>query len=161
MMRTTIAALAVTVLAGTAGCQSAAGEFNPAAIIALEQAALERWGRGDPDGYFEIMAPDITYFDPTTNTRVDGLEALRARIEPIRGKIRIERAEMVGALVQRVGDMAVLTSNLISHGAQFDNGPRRDVRWNSTEIYRRIEGTWKIVHSHWSYTTPEQTAAGS
>jgi hypothetical protein len=25
------------------------------------------------------------------------------------------------------------------------------VRWNSTQIYSRIGGTWKIIHSHWSF----------
>jgi ketosteroid isomerase-like protein len=72
--------------------------------------------------------------------------------------IRIERAEMMAPSVQRVGDLAVLTSNVVSRGAQFDNGPKRDVRWSSTEVYRRIDGAWKIVHSHWSYTTPPPAA---
>jgi hypothetical protein len=51
--------------------------------------------------------------------------------------------------------MAVLTFNLISQGAQVGDGPKSDVRWNSTEVYQRISGQWKIIHSHWSYTKPE------
>lgn len=33
-------------------------------IIGLEKAALTRWGKGDPDGFLEISAPDVVYFDP-------------------------------------------------------------------------------------------------
>ena len=43
-----------------------------AEIIALERAALDRWGAGDPSGYLEISAPDVTYFDPFLERRLDG-----------------------------------------------------------------------------------------
>jgi len=28
-------------------------------------------------------------------------------------------------------------------------------RWNSTEMYRRMNGAWKLIHSHWSYVKPD------
>lgn len=51
-------------------------EAIASAIIAMETAALERWGRGDPGGFLEISAPDVVYFDPYREQRVDGIEAL-------------------------------------------------------------------------------------
>jgi ketosteroid isomerase-like protein len=138
-----------------AGCRTNASGDAAQTIIAMEQRALERWGKGDPSGYFEIIAPDTTYFDPTLARRADGVDALHALIDPFKGKIHIERAEMINPKVQQQGDVAVLTFNLISHGAQVGDGPKGDVRWNSTEVYQRIAGQWKIVHSHWSYTKPE------
>jgi ketosteroid isomerase-like protein len=138
-----------------AGYQTKASGDATRAIIEMEQKALQRWGKGDPSGYFEIMAPDTTYFDPTLAKRVDGVEALHAVIDPFRGKIRVERAEMIDPKVQQQGDMAVLTFNLVSHGAQLGDGPRGEVRWNATEVYRKTSGGWRIVHSHWSYTRPE------
>jgi len=138
-----------------AGCQTNASGDVAQTIIAMEQGALARWGKGDPSGYFEITATDTTYFDPTLARRVDGLDALHALIDPLKGKIHVERAEMIDPKVQQRGDVAVLTFNLVSHGAQFGGGPKGDVRWNSTEVYQRISGQWKIIHSHWSYTKPE------
>lgn len=41
-----------------------AADFKPETIIALERAALDRWGKGDPKGFLETYAPDVTYFDP-------------------------------------------------------------------------------------------------
>ena len=103
----------------------------------------------------EALAPDTTYFDPTLAKRIDGIAPLHALIDPLNGKLRIERSEMIDPKVQQQGDIAVLTFNLVSHGAQLGDGPKGDVRWNSTEVYQRTSGQWKIIHSHWSYTQPE------
>jgi ketosteroid isomerase-like protein len=153
-MRLVFAAVLLSQLAGAGGRPSVSGDAAQA-IIAMEQNALARWGKGDPGGYFEIMAASTTYFDPTLAKRIDGVGALHALIDPFQGKIHVERAEMIDPKVQRQGDVAVLTFNLVSHGVRFGDGPKGDVRWNSTEVYQRISGQWKIIHSHWSYTQPD------
>jgi hypothetical protein len=56
-------------------------------------------------------------------------------------------------------DIAVLTFNLVNHGARFDGQPVGEVRWNATEVYERVDGQWRIVHSHWSSTKPDLKAA--
>lgn len=115
-------------------------------VLALERAALDRWGKGDPDGPLEITAPEVTYFDPFVERRVDGLAALSGLYEPIRGKIHIERDEIVEPRVQVAGDAAVLTFRFISEGSEGV------MRWNCTEVYQRFGAEWKIIHSHWSFT---------
>jgi uncharacterized protein (TIGR02246 family) len=132
---------------------SAADRFDPDAIIALERAALDRWGKGDPQGYLELYAPGITYFDPMQEQRVDGIDAIRALLAPLTGKIRISRAEMTGAKVQRSGDLAALSFQLASHSQDADGRPTTR-RWNTTSVYQRIAGQWRIVHHHWSFTKP-------
>jgi len=79
-------------------------------ILATERTALDRWGKGDPDGFLEISDQDVVYFDPFQPHRVDGLAALKAMYEELRGKIRIERDEIVDPRVQAYGDIAVLSS---------------------------------------------------
>src|SRR5512145_3427458 len=85
-----------------------------AEIIALERAALDRWCAGDPSGYLEISAPDVTYFDPFLERRLDGLEALAAWYAPLRGTIHIDRYDLIEPRVQVCGEAAVLTFNLVS-----------------------------------------------
>jgi len=80
--------------------------------------------------------------------------------DAIRGKISIERAELLNPTVVSRGDIAILTFNLISHGGQFAGGPKIDARWNCTEVYRLVDGAWKISHSHWSYTKPDLKGPG-
>ena len=128
---------------------------NPAAeVIALERAALDRWGQGDPSAYLALFAPDVTYFDPFQERRVDGVDAMTALFEPIIGRIRVDRYDMLGATVQHCGDVALLSFNLVSY--RTDGGRERAIScWNSTEAYRRTAQGWRIFHSHWSFIRPE------
>jgi ketosteroid isomerase-like protein len=132
--------------------------FKPETIIALERAALDRWIKGDPQGYLETYGPEMTYFDPTTERRIDGLAAMKEYLVPFTGKIKIDRYEMIGATGQGTGDIAVLTYNLVNHVTR--NGKVGIVRWNSTSVYGRQGSKWKLIHSHWSYTNPELKQPG-
>jgi ketosteroid isomerase-like protein len=119
-------------------------------ILNLERAALDRWGKGDPGGYLEISAPDTSYFDPFVDRRVDGFAALAQWYKPIRGKIRIDRDEIVAPRVQLAGDAAVLSFQFVSHGSEGSK------HWNATEVYRRVGAEWHIIHTHWSFTKPQE-----
>ena len=116
-------------------------------IIAMERAALDRWGRGDPTGFLEISAPDVVYFDPSLERRIDGREALGRYYEALRGKVSISRYDLINPRVQLVGDAAVLTFNYVSYGGTEDAHC-----WNCTEVYRRSGDRWEIIQTHWSYT---------
>lgn len=48
--------------------------------------------RGDPDGFIDISAAEVSYFDPFTAQRLDGIAALRSLYDQFRGKINIESA---------------------------------------------------------------------
>jgi ketosteroid isomerase-like protein len=149
-----IAAVLVAAM-GISACQRAEAAFEADAIIAMERAALDRWGKGDPQGYVEIMAADITYFDPVHEKRVDGLAAIKEMLAPITGKISVSRYDMIAPKVQHHGDVALLTFNLISYQRQADGSEKAVARWNSTETYARVADDWRIIHSHWSFITPE------
>lgn len=118
-------------------------------LIALERAALVRWCNGDPGGFLEITAPDVVYFDPYRERRVDGIEALTKIYKEPWGKIFAARFEILHPRVQRVGDCAVLTFNFASWG-----GSEEALRWNCTEVYRRDPAGWRIIQTHWSYAWP-------
>src|SRR4029434_424296 len=83
-------------------------------IILLERAALDRWGKGDPGGFLDLYATDITYFDPLTAARIDGHEAMVNYYRPWIGKIQVPRYEMLNPHVVLDGEMALLTYNLVN-----------------------------------------------
>jgi ketosteroid isomerase-like protein len=113
-------------------------------VIEMERQALSRWAQGDPDGFLDISSSDVTYFDPFVERRLDGLDALRALYEQLRGKVRIDHFEIIAPRVQVVGEAAILTF-------QFDgSGSEGTLRWNTTEVYRQTAAGWKIVHTHWA-----------
>jgi hypothetical protein len=118
-----------------------------AAIISLERKALDRWGKGDPSGFLEISAPDVVYFDPFVERRVDGIEELTRLYERYRGQVKLAGYELLNPNVQWIGDAAVLTFNFFSRD---DDGT--ESRWNCTEVYRRGSEGWRIVQTHWALT---------
>jgi len=120
-------------------------------IIDIECAALVRWGMGDPSAFLDIYAPNIVYFDPGLERRIDGIEAMREYYEGIRGKVHFDRFELLNPLVQVIGDAAVLTFNYASYGKEG-----KPSRWNCTEVYRRTAQHWEIIQSHWSYTIAQR-----
>jgi len=127
-------------------------ENDADALLVLERAALERWLDGDPSGFLEISDDDVVYFDPFVERRIDGLAALRAYYEPLRGRIHADRFELLRPRVQHDGDLAVLTFNFVSYG-----GNENAQRWNCTEVYRRRAAGWRIIQTHWSFTGPPKT----
>src|SRR5688572_17940940 len=110
--------LIIIAAAVTFGQSAAAGQADP--VVALARAALDRWGKGDPGGYLELYARDVTYFDPTRDKRIDGIDAMTKILEPIRGLVKIDRYDMIAPHVHRAGDVAILTYNLVSHSRRPD-----------------------------------------
>lgn len=66
------------------------------------------------------------------------------------------RHEMNNPEVVQPGDVALLTFNLVNYGKPLDRVAETVLaRWNSTEVYSRVAGKWRIIHSHPSYTKPD------
>ena len=118
------------------------------AILALERGAFERWAKGDFSGFLEISDPEADYFDPFLEARLVGLPALRARYQATPWPV-VDRWEMINPRVVVSGDMGVLTFNFVSHTRAGET------RWNTTEVYRRRNGQWRILHTHWALTLPK------
>jgi len=123
------------------------------AILAVEREAFNKWAAGDPSGFLEASDDDVTYFDPFLEKRLDGLAALRHWYQSFAGQVKIDRWEMLDPHVVLSGDIGVLTFNFVS------DSQGRQMRWNTTEVYRRRAGQWKIIHTHWSLTQPQLSDA--
>jgi hypothetical protein len=115
-------------------------------ILAMEHAALDRWGNGDPSGFLGICAPDVSYFDNNLESRLDSFAALTSLYEQVRGKIHLDRYELLNPKVQLHDSVAVLTYNFVGYAQGKAH------RWNCTEVYHRTGAGWRIIHTHWSVT---------
>lgn len=126
-----------------------------AELLALETAAMDRWGAGDPDGFLELSDDDVSYFDPWQPERLDSRAALARVYDGLRGQVQIDAYEFVAPAVVAAGDLAVLSFQFVSQGSE---GARR---WNTTEVYRHDpDRGWRIVHTHWSLTEAGPAVAG-
>ncbi|MGA8027461.1 MAG: nuclear transport factor 2 family protein [Bryobacteraceae bacterium] len=122
-------------------------------ILSLEHQALNTWNKGDVEGQLKFYADDVTFFDPITAARLDGWPAVAEYFRTVwAGKVHIPRYEMTNPQVVTDGNMAVLSYNLVNYMQGTDGSETVGTRWNSTQVYHRIDGQWKVVHVHWSFT---------
>src|SRR5690606_17124327 len=105
--------------------------------------------------YNEIYADDVSYFDPLTRARIDGLKALRVYCEASQGQSEISRYELQNPQIARADGLALLSYNLTTYMRDAEGQEKLGDCWNCSEVYRQEETGWKIIHSHWSYTAHE------
>ncbi len=77
---------------------------------------------------------------------MEGITALKDLFAPIVGKINVPRFEIVDPKTQLYGDLAVFTYGLDEYGSDG----KATKNWNATDVYRRVENHWRIIHTHWS-----------
>jgi len=142
-----------TILAGVAaaafGCLLA--YQNPAAplereLIAIERASMDGWLKGYSAPMLSAADPDITLFHIMTLQRADGVDAVRALYTPYAGRPLFDSYQIENPKVQAGSDMAVLTYQLVTQNGQTTR------RYNATEVFRKKDAAWRIIHSHFSAT---------
>ncbi len=126
-------------------------------ILALESAAMERWRKGDPWGFTEISTAEVTYFDTGTPKRINGLDNLIAEYRLRERKIFYDVMDFIDPRVQVYGDLAILIYRFLSTRLNPDGSVSERTPWNCTEVFTRIDGQWRIIHTHWSYICGELT----
>ena len=115
-------------------------------ILAQLQDPLKRWYSGDPFGYAELMADDVTYFAPNTDGRVDGKSGVEKSYAEFAGAVHVPDYKVLNSDLQLGGDLALHTCNL----TELDDKGNAMTRWNATEVYRQTNGEWRMIHAHWS-----------
>jgi ketosteroid isomerase-like protein len=125
-------------------------------LMALESAAMERWRKGDPWGFIEISAPGVTYFDTGTPQRINGREALAAEYAQRQGKIFYDVMDFIYPRVTSIWGTAVLDYRFLSTWLNQDGSVSHRTPWNCTEVFTRMDGQWRIVHTHWSLIKGER-----
>jgi ketosteroid isomerase-like protein len=127
-----------------------------AEVMALESTAMERWRKGDPFGFIALYAPDVTYFDTGTTQRINGFAAMRDELKQREGKIFYDVMDFIDPHVHASGDIAVLVYRFLSTKLNPDGSVAYRTPWNCTEIYQRMQGSWQIIHNHWSFILGER-----
>lgn len=118
-----------------------------AAILAMARSDLDRWSNGDTTGYAQSAADDITYFDNLgAQTLVDGILAFQEYLSALEGQIPKHTYEIVNPKIQLYGDVGILSL----HYHAFTEDGEILGRAKGTCVYRQTEGTWQMVHAHWS-----------
>ena len=125
--------------------------MEAADILAMENAAMERWRKGDPWGWTDISADDVTYFDPFLVKPVVGMAEYKACLKQAEGNISYQVSEFIEPKVVFFGNTAVLSYNYRSRVLDPNGSEVGQMLWNTTEVYFKRAADWQIVHTHWSF----------
>jgi hypothetical protein len=136
----------ITAILNGPACQRSVKNPSAEFIIAKEKMALDRWAKGDPYGYIELAAEEITYFAEGIDTLVKGFNAFEKVNAAVKGKVNIPRFEMRDPKVQLHGEVGILTFVLYN----YSDKNSITSRWKSTEVYLLENNDWKLIHSHWT-----------
>lgn len=119
-------------------------------LMMLESNAMFRWRNGDPWGFIENSAADVSYMDSGTPKRIDGKQALSAEYALREGKIHYEVMEFIDPRVQQIGTTAVLHYRFFSTSLNPDGSIASRIPWYCTEVFDSSSGSWLVRHNHWS-----------
>ncbi len=156
MLKSALLMTLLPALAAAAGKQPKTDQDVAEAIIGMERDALERGAKGDVDAFVNISDPDVVYFDPFLDRRIDGVAALKEYYHKVSKPPEEDVAiELLNPKVQLTGDIAVLTFNYKDTGRRTG----RVHLWNCTEVYRKTAQGWRIIQTHWSWTKPQLASA--
>lgn len=132
-------------------------------ILTIERTINERWSTGDSSGYLDNYHEDISYFDPVVETLLIGRPAVVAHLLKLYKNPHIVRNEYLNphVIVSDGGELVVLSFNLNTFISDESGSEKLLRAWNSTEVYRLIDGQWRIVHSNWALTKSLTVATAS
>jgi len=117
------------------------------AILAQAKIDFDYWSNGDPLGYGKSAADDITFFNNSPATaRIDGIQAFHNLLSSWQGLIPPHKYKIIDPMIQVYDNVGIYT--LLYHAISDDGQVL--VRARATVVYRNIENSWKMVHSHLS-----------
>ena len=121
-----------------------------AAVWEKIEAANDRWASGDPMGFLDCAAQDITWSEPITpQNRVSGYENLKAFLEGFKGQIPSGKHELLDPMFQIYDDIVIVTYR---YQGIFEEGPSNPFK--ITAVYRYADGDWLAVHENWAEVQP-------
>lgn len=123
-------------------------------LLELECSLNERWSTGDATGYLENYHEQISYFAPAVEKLLVGRDEVIAHLTKLYKNPHIVRSEYLNphVIASEGGDLAVLSYNLNTFVVDESRREKALRAWNATEVYRYVDGRWRIVHSNWAVT---------
>jgi uncharacterized protein (TIGR02246 family) len=115
---------------------------------------VENWLKAvrtrDIDGVVSHYAPDIVAFDAIARLQFKGVEAYRKHWEAC-------LSLCPGPTIFEIHDLNIAASDDLAFchclnrcGATDESGKEKASWMRATVCYRKINGTWRAVHEHWS-----------
>jgi ketosteroid isomerase-like protein len=159
LRQTVLATLAAAALCGVAGCHTDTSAADKAAIDASVQHFITSITAKDFDGIMQYYVPDqsLVVFDAIPPRQYVGAEAYRKDWEGFLGMYS-------GPIHASVSDWQTEVDGDIGFGHGFititgsgKDGKSMDSTARVTDVYKKLDGKWLVVHEHVSYPVDPMT----
>lgn len=115
----------------------------------LEQKSNAAYAANDLPLYFSFYAPDFTQWLPSGRTNIEQYKKMWSGFIGNGGRVLQDDVSDLQIQVGPGGDTAV-ASYLLHVKTQSPKGKVSDENFQETDVFFKREGTWKIVHLHYS-----------
>lgn len=127
-------------------------EESKTAILEKIEMANDKWADGDPMGFVEVAANDVTWMDDlAAQFPVSGKDALSAYLENFKGQIPAHEHVLSDFAFQFYDDIVIVTYR---YTGTFDGVPANP--WKVTAVYKYEDGDWLSVHENWTVVKKEE-----
>ncbi|MEU0163004.1 SgcJ/EcaC family oxidoreductase [Streptomyces sp. NPDC006261] len=122
-----------------------------ATLVEFEKSIQWRWTSGDPTGYMDALAEDVTYVDPLAENFAVGREAVRAHFKRIYADAGLTRQEYLDESARVISsDEVLLVFTFNTYQPDDNGGEKLFLSWNMSLIFRKTDGEWLLSHGHLS-----------
>ena len=110
------------------------------------------FAQNDLERYFSYIDPEITVITPANPYRVEGIQDDREEFEHglRNGSGRVGYFQEMQPKVQLFGEIALVT--YYTRGSYGSEGQEKVRYYKETDVLRKRNGKWKVVHIHVSAT---------
>ncbi len=119
-----------------------------AEITRVIEGGVEAFRARDIDGMMSMYAPELVSFDLVPPLRYVGADAYRKRWEETFSSFQGPIGYEMHDLSITVGDDVAFAHSLNRLSGTLTTGQKTDLWLRSTVCWRRVNGTWLIVHTH-------------
>ena len=123
-------------------------------VIDAHEALVRAFETSDADAFISLLAPapELLIFHARTDNRFDGMDEVREHLA-----LMFERFEEADwsdfhPVVLVEGDVGWVTSQVMISSLGFES----PFVGRGTEIWRRYDDGWRLVHGHWSQVPPSR-----
>jgi ketosteroid isomerase-like protein len=130
------------------GADAVESTVDETAIIEAHKALIRSYETADYQAFVALLAPgpELLIFHPYLENRFDGLEQAEQRLGVMFERLGEATWTEVHPAILVEGDIGWVTSHVLLNSPNMD----RPFVGRGTEIWRRYEEGWRLVHAHWS-----------
>ena len=144
LLASTVIGASVAVLGITLSANANDTAQDVQRIKAIEHRIAEATTTDQLMSYFD---KDIVLYDFVPPLKYEGFEAVRAHEESIFfSKAKDIKAQFLDLDVVVEGKLGVARS--IQHFSWTEDGKPREGTWRGTDVYKKTNGEWKVIHAH-------------